>query len=88
MKILKVWKNYQKTYYGTTKDNKQRLFINRDNGYLQNRTVKDWNLKIAKQAGIKSIKLHGFRHTHATLLLKAGVPIKEVQYRFQALILL
>lgn len=81
IEVLKAWKNYQKTYYGVIKNNKQLLFINRDNGYLQNKTVKDWNLKIAKQAKIKPIKLHGFRHTHATLLLKAGVPIKEVQYR-------
>lgn len=81
IEILKTWKNYQKTYYGTTKDNKQPLFINRNNGYLQNRVVSEWNTNIAKQAGIKHIKLHGFRHTHATLLLKAGVPIKEVQYR-------
>ena len=57
------------------------MFTNGQNEYLHNRSVSEWNLKIAKLAGIKSIKLHGFRHTHATLLLKAGVPIKEVPYR-------
>lgn len=81
IEVLKAWKNYQKIYYGVAKNNKQLVFINRNKEYLQNGTVKDWNLKIAKQAGVKHIKLHGFRHTHATLLLKAGVPIKEVQYR-------
>lgn len=34
-----------------------------------------------KRAGIKKITLHGFRHTHCSLLLEAGATIKEVQYR-------
>lgn len=37
--------------------------------------------KIIRAAGVKPIKFHGLRHTCATLLLKAGVPIKVVQER-------
>lgn len=33
-------------------------------------------------AGLPWVKLHGLRHTHATLLLQAGVNIKIVQERF------
>ena len=31
--------------------------------------------------GVRRIPLHGLRHTHATLLLKAGVPVKVVSER-------
>jgi integrase len=32
-------------------------------------------------AGVKKIKFHGCRHTVATLLLQAGVPVQEVARR-------
>ena len=37
--------------------------------------------RIMKAAGVRPIKFHGLRHTCATLLLQAGVPIKVVQER-------
>lgn len=33
------------------------------------------------QAGVKRIRFHDLRHTHATLLLRAGVHLKVVQER-------
>jgi integrase len=36
---------------------------------------------IVIRAGVKRIPLHGMRHTHATLLLAAGTPIKAVSER-------
>jgi integrase len=37
--------------------------------------------KLVKRSGLPRIRLHDLRHTHATLLLKAGVPIKVVSER-------
>jgi len=37
--------------------------------------------RIVGRAGLPRIRLHDVRHTHATLLLKAGVPIKVVSER-------
>jgi integrase len=37
--------------------------------------------RIIQAAGVRPIKLHGLRHTCATLLLQASVPIKVVQER-------
>jgi len=37
--------------------------------------------KLVARAGVPRRRLHDLRHTHATLLLKAGVPIKVVSER-------
>ena len=34
-----------------------------------------------KHAKVPNIGFHGFRHTHASLLLNAGIPYKELQHR-------
>lgn len=41
-----------------------------------------WELrKILKDAGLPRLRTHDLRHTHATLLLQAGVPVKVVSER-------
>lgn len=40
-----------------------------------------WLRRICKAADIRPIKVHGLRHTHATLLLESGASVKEVQER-------
>jgi len=35
----------------------------------------------ANRAGVPRIRLHDVRHTHGTLLIKAGVPVKVVSER-------
>jgi integrase len=37
--------------------------------------------RLVKRAGIRVIRLHDLRHTHATLALKAGVPVKVLSER-------
>ena len=37
--------------------------------------------RIVKRAGVPLIRLHDLRHTHGTLLIKAGVPVKVVSER-------
>ena len=34
-----------------------------------------------KRADVPNIGFHGFRHTHASLLLNSGIPYKELQHR-------
>ena len=49
--------------------------------YPNNRTLQA-RLKIHfNQAQVPDIGFHGFRHTHASLLLNAGIPYKELQHR-------
>lgn len=42
---------------------------------------REWIRRMALHEDLPSIRLHDLRHTHATLLLKAGVPVKVVSER-------
>lgn len=55
----------------------------RDDGHPQLRKVVETRLKrLLKKAEIeKNITPHSFRHTHTSLLIEAGVGIKEIQQR-------
>jgi integrase len=37
--------------------------------------------RTARRAGVRVIRLHDLRHTHGTLLIAAGVPVKVVSER-------
>ena len=38
-------------------------------------------IKLARRTGLRGIRLHDARHTHASLMLRAGIPPKIVQER-------
>lgn len=52
-----------------------------DGSYLQSRTQQHTNHVIHTELGIKSYDYHSLRHTHATIFMEHGVPIKAVQER-------
>lgn len=54
------------------------IFISKN---VYNSTVNDALSKHCKNAGIPVISIHGLRHTHASLLLFAGVSIASVAQR-------
>jgi len=49
--------------------------------YPHNKTLGNRLKTRFKRAGVPNIGFHGFRHTHASLLLNSGIPYKELQYR-------
>lgn len=49
--------------------------------YPNNKTLGNRLKTRFKHAGVPNIGFHGFRHTHASLLLNSGIPYKELQYR-------
>lgn len=55
------------------------IFIRKSSVY--NSTVNDILARHCKEAGIPVITMHGLRHTHASLLLFAGVSIASVARR-------
>lgn len=49
--------------------------------YPNNRTLQTRLRTHFKRASVPNIGFHGFRHTHASLLLNSGIPYKELQHR-------
>lgn len=57
------------------------LFITDKDKYIYNSTVNDLLTRRCKQAKVPVISIHGLRHTHASILLFAGVSIASVARR-------
>lgn len=48
---------------------------------LRDSTIQNRNIKFAQLAGIKTIRIHDFRHSHASLLANEGINIQEISRR-------
>lgn len=85
MNYLKQWKLKQlKELFKlgiNAQDDNQLVFSNTYNKLIQPSRVAHWNNVICKANDLRHIKVHGFRHTHATLLHDAGVAMKDIQER-------
>ena len=63
------------------KKNKDNLVFTRENGsFIYNHIIADWIYTLSKKVNIP-FSMHTLRHTHATLLLEAGVNAKDIQQR-------
>ena len=84
-KILKRWKLNQKERFlmvGTRVKKQQPCFTDDiTNSYLYLNFMNANLKRICKNHDFKEIKVHGFRHTHCSLLFESGITIQEVQER-------
>ncbi|HCB94417.1 MAG TPA: hypothetical protein DEP65_01220, partial [Ruminococcus sp.] len=48
---------------------------------LRDTSIENANKKYAKAAGVKKIRIHDFRHSHASVLANSGINIQEVARR-------
>lgn len=63
-------------------EDKQFLFAAQTDNRINNPTMANrWLQRIYQRFPQKQITVHGFRHTHASLLFEAGASLKEVQTR-------
>lgn len=57
------------------------VFTGRSGLALSPDVVSRWFRDAVRAAGLRPLRLHDLRHTHATLMLQAGVPVKVVSER-------
>ena len=86
IRILKAWKAEQaKTLIGfgfNAIQPNQYIFSKwKDNTPLNTMAPRNALVKICKRFDLPMINIHGFRSSHCTLLLEAGVPLKDVMER-------
>lgn len=85
VKTLEQWRVNQKEWYlkfgYNTSSEDQFLFTNKFNALYYPQAPNDWLYNILEKYELSKITLHGFRHTHASLLFESGASIKEVQER-------
>lgn len=84
--LLKEWKKEQQVkslILGfNTLNNDQLIFPNNRNEIHDPTITSQWLRCVYKNNNtLTKIGAHGFRHTHASLLFEAGIPLKEVQVR-------
>ena len=84
MELLKEYRADQellRIQLGVNLNNDDFVFIRHDGQPLYPNAVTLAFKRIINKAGLKRIRLHDLRHTHATLMLKAGVHPKVVSER-------
>lgn len=84
-KLLLKWRKEQKKLllmdgFNALAPN-QLMFSNQHNTAIHPSHIANVLKRFVNRHGLDAITPHGFRHTHCSLLLEAGVPIKEVQER-------
>ena len=57
------------------------LNVREDGSYIQPRVMQHCSRVVHYKLGYKKFDYHSLRHTHATMLIENGAPIKDVQHR-------
>ncbi len=78
LEILKFQKEAQQKEFKNW--NESMLVCGGDNP-LRDTCISNWNIKTAKAANLPAIRIHDFRHTHATLLINEGISAGEIARR-------
>lgn len=86
MNLLKQWQIQQRRLLlisGINSNNKRQLvFNNSKNSFITPAVPQKWNDSIVKQYHLtKRLRIHDFRHTHASILLSNGMQVKAVSER-------
>ncbi len=84
VQLLKEYRQYQDSIIqemGTAWQGTGRLFTTKDGKPMHPDTLSGWFHEFVKRKGLPDVSVHSLRHTHATLMIAAGVNIKTVSSR-------
>jgi len=82
VRVLQAWRNWQRAEQEVAGvESEGWVFTNSDGKPVHPHSISQTFERIAARAGVPRIRLHDVRHTHGTLLIKAGVPVKVVSER-------
>jgi integrase len=81
--VLKAWRRQQLEQKMSTgrRGNEEFVFTRPDGGPIHPDLFSQSWQRLMRDSELRTIRLHDLRHTHATILLKAGVPVKVVSER-------
>jgi len=80
--VLTAWRAWQRTEQEAAGiDAAGWMFTDGDGAPIHPHAVSQTFERIARRARVRVIRLHDVRHTHGTLLIAAGVPVKVVSER-------
>ena len=81
IEVLKMYQKRQRQEAWKLGRTETVVFSDFIHKYPNNKTLATRLNTRFKHAGVPNIGFHGFRHTHASLLLNSGIPYKELQHR-------
>ena len=81
IEVLKVYQKRQRQEAWKLGRTETVVFSDFIHKYPNNKTLSTRLNTRFKHAGVPNIGFHGFRHTHATIMLYAGIEAKDLQYR-------
>jgi integrase len=80
--VLIAWRHWQQTEQQAVGiEPSDRIFTDGHGATIHPHAISQTFERIARRAGVRVIRLHDLRHTHASLLIAAGVPVKVVSER-------
>jgi integrase len=82
VEVLTAWRHWQQAEQGAIGlGSSDRMFTDGHGGAIHPHAISQAFERISRRAGVRVIRLHDLRHTHASLLIAAGVPVKVVSER-------
>ena len=83
MTVLAGWRTLQAAEFAAVgiDNTEQWMFTNGDGDVVHPHAIYQGFTRIVNNAGVRRIRFHDLRHTHGSLLIQAGVPIKVVSER-------
>lgn len=80
--VMRGWRALQAAEYDAVgTEDPGWVFADSEGHQIHPHTISQAFERLARRAGVPVIRLHDLRHTHGTLLIKDGVPVKVVSER-------